>query len=638
MKSLYTFLLILICVSLKVKAQDFVWMKQIGGTADEYITDKAFDGNQQLVSVGNAHGIVDLDPGPNVFMVQGSNNSPKTFVQKMDTDGNIIWIETIGGTGYIYTEALTIDAANNIYITGYFRGSIDFDPGPGQQIHTSTAAISSIFFMKLRANGSLEWVKVLEGTAQNVNQGFDIIVSKENGIYVSGTFGNGNIDFDPSAGMYLLSAPVRHIFVAKYTVEGTLIWAKSYGGDGPEESCVMDTDYQGNIYLAGQFSTNCDFDPGPATQMPYPNSQEKLYVLKWDKNGNFKWVRCFVGTGGSSYCNDIDYDNEGNLYVCGGFSGTMDFNDGGDGGFMTSTSTLSSYVVKLDTAGAYRWSFSFETSEAYRGHIDPYKNYYICGYYYMPNVDFDPGATVHTLPMTGNVQSYIAKYDSGGHFLWARGIQSSAVSRAKTLALDPTGNIYMSGQFNQSADFDPGIGAYNATANGADDIYLLKLFQCYLDPGVTVQNQTITAQATGVSYQWIDCNTGQAITGATNASFTPVQTGSYAVVLSSINGCKDTSNCTAIRIDPNSIEARKLSEQIQLYPNPGTGTYHLILPEGYTQCQVGVYDLLGRLILSQHIDQRTSILNLNAPAGVYFIHIGLQNGLVLKRKMIQINP
>lgn len=634
MKYFYSFFVLLCSTFLQSSAQDFLWMKQIGGTGNEYITDKTFDGNQKLVYVGNTQGLVDLNPGPNVFMVSGSLNSSRSFVSKADTGGNIIWIDTFGGTGYIHSEALTVDGGNAIYVTGFFRGTVDFDPGAGQQLRTSTSNIGSIFFMKLNTNGVLQWVNVLEGTAQNVNQGYDIIVSKENGIFVSGTFGTGNIDFDPGPGVYLLSAPVRHIFVAKYELDGSLIWAKSYGGDGPEESCVMETDIEGNIYLTGQFSSNCDFDPGPAAVIPYPGSQEKLYVLKWDKNGNYKWVRCFVGTGGSSYSEDIDYDNHGNLYVCGSFSGTMNFNDGGDGGMMTSSPYSSSYVVKLDTAGTYAWSFSIDYGAARSGYIDRFQNYYISGYYHAQNVDFDPGSNVFTMPLTGNVQSYIGKYNANGQFIWAKALQSSTLSRGNTVALDSVGHIYMTGEFNQTVDFNPGAGIYNATSNGADDIYLLKLFQCFLDPGVTVLNQSLTAHATGVTYQWIDCGTGQAIPGASNASFTPSQTGDYAVAISNNNGCKDTSDCYHITITPNSTNDLMLSGQVQVYPNPGSGVYNLGLAEGYTPAEIRVYNILGKEVLSLHTTERNTSIVLDAPAGLYFMQIKLKNGQILDRKIV----
>lgn len=639
MKHFYSLFALLSCFVTTVRAQDFRWAKQIGGTGNEYITDKTFDKMQRLVCVGNANAVADLDPGPNTFTVTGSINNPKSFVTKMDTAGTVLWIDTFGGSnGAMYTESVTTDAGSAIYITGSFRGTVDFDPGPGQQLYTSTSNTGSIFFLKLNTNGVLQWVNVLSGTALNVNQGYDIIVSKENGILVSGTFGTGNIDFDPGPGTYLLTAPVRHIFVAKYNLDGGLIWAKSYGGDGPEESCKMDTDYEGNIYLTGQFSSNCDFDPGPAAVIPYPNSEEKLYVVKWDKNGNFKWVRCFIGTGGSSYSNDIDYDLKDNLYVCGGYSGTMNFNDGGDGGMMTSSPYLSSFVVKLDTAGEFKWSFSVDYSTANRGYVDKFNNYYITGYYHNTAVDFDPGPGTYTIPSAGNVQTYICKYDSSKHFIWGRALQSTFVSRGNTIELDTTGQIFVSGEFNQTVDFNPGAPTYNLTSNGGEDIYLLKLFQCYLDPRVTIQNQTLTAMGTGINYQWIDCNTGQLVSGATNATFTPTQTGDYALAVSSSNGCRDTSDCFHITINTNSITEQQLASRMQLYPNPGSGVYNLVLPEGYHQATVGVYDVLGRAVQNSNINQQKSVLSLGLPSGIYMLKITLPDGLILHRKLIHTNP
>lgn len=621
-------------------AQDFVWAKQIGGQLNQYIHDKLTDQTQHLVYCGTSNGTADLDPGPGVFYVHGTQTNVKGFISKMDTSGNIVWIDTFsttGGNGSVWIQSVTVDAGNYIYATGSFRGTVDLDPGPGQSLHTTSNNNGAIFFFKLNPNGSLEWAKSLSGTAQNLNQGYEIIVSREYGIYVAGTFGNGDIDFDPGPGTMLLSAPVRHIFVAKYDHEGALIWAKSYGGDGPEESCVMDTDGDGNLYLAGQFSMNTDFDPGPGVAMPYPNSAEKLYVCKWDRDGNFRWVRCFVGTGGSSYCNDIDFDGGEDLYVCGGYNGTMNFNDGGEGGIMTSANYSSAFVVKLDTAGVYKWSFSIDNSSAESGFVDINKDYYISGYFFFPNVDFDPGSGTSILSPTNSVETFVAKYDHSGAHVWSRAFQSSGLSRAYTLTMDNAGNIYTGGFFMGMVDLDPSASSYVMTAVASDDGFIQKMRQCYINRGISLSGTTLYAAAANVGYSWIDCSTGAVVPGASASSFTPLQTGNYAVVLSNGSSCKDTSDCILVEIADTGTNITELDvpASVALYPNPNGGSFTLELPDRYNAQALWINDALGRLYHHQDLHEQHSIhFSGNLPDGIYFIDLKLKNGSMVRKKMV----
>lgn len=638
MKRLITLLCLtfLVFFSKQSNAQNFVWAKQIGGLGNQYIHDKLTDQSNHIVYCGISNGVADLDPGSAVFNVHGTQTNVKGFISKMDTAGNIVWIDTFSSTtanGTVWIQSIAVDESDYIYATGSFRGTVDLDPGPGQSLH-STPHYSAIFFLKLDPNGNLEWAKSLDGTALNLNQGYEIIVSKEYGIYVAGTFGNGYIDFDPGPDSTLVSAPVRHIFVAKYDYAGNFIWANSYGGNGPEESCVLDTDEAGNLYLSGQFSLYTDFDPGPGVYMPYPLYQEKLYVLKWDKDGIFKWVRCFVGTGGSSYSNDIKYDGAGSLYVCGGYSGTMDFGPGADGGIMTSSSYLSSFVVKMDTSGLYTWSFSIDYSSAEAGHLDVNNDYYVSGHFHNPGSDFDPGTGTHMLYPTNFAETYVAKYTSNMDFVWAKAFQSAGLSRSYSLTLDSVGNIYTGGYFSGTTDFDPSAASFTYTSSGDDDIYIQKMRQCYINRGITQNGSTLFATATNVTYKWLNCTTGQLISGAQSSSYTPTQTGSYAVIVRKDNNCFDTSDCINFVDTSTNIRTPHLEDLISIYPNPNSGKFTIDIPDQLKVQRIWISDALGRNLLSLNNPNNLQTIDVNYASGLYFINIQMQDGVMLRKKII----
>ncbi|MNK31437.1 hypothetical protein D3C87_498730 [compost metagenome] len=130
---------------------------------------------------------------------------------------------------------------------------------------------------------------------------------------------------------------------------------------------------------------------------------------------------------------------------------------------------------------------------------------------------------------------------------------------------------------------------------------------------VTTQGNTITASATGATYHWIDCSNNQSINGATNASFTPTQNGSYAVVVTQ-NGCSDTSNCvtlTTVRVEA------LVQNGWTIYPNP---VNEKLFIESVEETPVVIIDLTGKTIQAETVKSGKNELNVEAlTPGVYFI-------------------
>jgi hypothetical protein len=136
-------------------------------------------------------------------------------------------------------------------------------------------------------------------------------------------------------------------------------------------------------------------------------------------------------------------------------------------------------------------------------------------------------------------------------------------------------------------------------------------------PNVTVSNNsnTLTVNQAGATYQWIDCNNNNApISGATNQSFTPTTSGSYAVVVT-LNGCIDTSACQTVTIA--GIDTAALSKQVfSIYPNPNRGNFTILSTKG------GVFELIdvtGKVIHTYTITNTQQTVNENIPAGMYFV-------------------
>jgi hypothetical protein len=201
-----------------------------------------------------------------------------------------------------------------------------------------------------------------------------------------------------------------------------------------------------------------------------------VFVSKLDSSGNFVWAKSF---GGSSL--DIGYsitvDSSGNVYTLGIFRGTADFDPGAGTTNLTSAGINDLFVSKLDSSGALLWVKSFGGSENEIGYeiaVDSSGNVYTTGYF-PGTADFDPGAGISNLTAVGSDDGFVSKLDSSGNFVWAKSFGGSSSDYLKSITFDSSGNIYTTGGFRDTVDFDPGAGTANLTSAGSADVFVLRL-------------------------------------------------------------------------------------------------------------------------------------------------------------------
>ena len=156
-----------------------------------------------------------------ILLVFGFNYS--VFAQP-----NFVWANQLGGTGSDIGYSIASDASGNVYTTGYYSGTVDFDPGPGVFTLTSAGATNDIFVYKLNATGNLVWAKSLGGTGAEM--GLSIAVDASGNVYTTGQF-QGIADFDPGVGVVTFTSAGNYdIFVSKLDASGNYVWAKCFGG------------------------------------------------------------------------------------------------------------------------------------------------------------------------------------------------------------------------------------------------------------------------------------------------------------------------------------------------------------------------------------------------------------------------
>ncbi|MCH2046228.1 MAG: SBBP repeat-containing protein [Saprospiraceae bacterium] len=480
-----------------LNAQDFRWGKSFGGSSYDEGRAIKVDASGNVYTTGTFLGTVDFDPGVGVVNLT-STGGGDVFVQKMDALGNFLWAKSFGGTGYDFVESITVDAQGNVYTTGSFIGTVDFDPGVGTVNITSTGG-DDIFVQKLDASGNFLWAKSFEGASDNI--GNSITVDTSGNVYVTGIF-EGTVDFDPGAGVTNLTAVGDYdIFVQKMDSLGNFLWAKSFGGPMYDNVVSITVDASGNAYTTGDFEGTLDFDPGAGVTNLTSVGGIDVFVQKMDASGNFLWAKSF-GSSSYEYGLSITSDTSGNVYTTGIFEETVDFDPGAGTTNLTPVGDYDVFVQKMDASGDLLWAKSFGGAlavESYSSTIDVSGNVYTSGYF-EGTVDFDPGTGTMNLTSVGSTDVFVQKMDASGNFLWAKSFGSTGSEYVQSITVDAIGNVYTTGNFEGTVDFDPGTGVTNLTSTGGFDVFVHKLSHCQSTVGIDVRTACD-------SLVWIDGNT-----------------------------------------------------------------------------------------------------------------------------------
>ncbi len=311
-------------------------------------------------------------------------------------------------------EALDVDPSGNICVTGLMDGTVDFDPGAGSY-NLSGAGIQDAYVAKYDNTGSFLWA-YRWGVNSTVTNGRGVAFDQSGNVFVTGIF-SGNVDFDPGPGVAMMNAANGYnTFICKYSSAGVFLWAKGILNGAADIVCFK-VDAAGNFYIAGNLGATSDFDLGPSTfnVSPTPGGYYDIFMAKYDNNGNLLFAEN-IGGAYHELIHELNFDAAGNIYI----SGT--YNQSGP------------------------------SNQA---------------------ADFDPGPGVSNLTATNpDAEMFFAKYDSNGNYLMAKALNGTGTYEyVSGIATDPSGNIYVSGLFRGTTDFDPGPGVFNQTPVNTDGLF-----------------------------------------------------------------------------------------------------------------------------------------------------------------------
>jgi hypothetical protein len=668
-------------LSLRAQGVALEWAKQMNSdSANSMGQAITTDASGNVYVAGRFGGTVDFDPGTGIFNMT-ADGITDAFVSKLDAAGNLIWAKKMGSPSAEVDQAsaIAVDIDGNVYTTGIYGGGADFDPGTGTFFLPYYGGWSDVFISKLDASGNFVWAKSINGTG--AESASSIVLDNTGNIFISGGFGS-NVDFDPGTGVFNMTTTEASGFVLKLDNTGAFVWAKQIGGAGNYLAGNLAVAPSGSIYLMGSVLDNSvDMDPGAGTFSVTPVGFIDACVLKLNSSGNFVWAKQMGGIFSLGFGIKVVLDEQENVLAGGVYVGSVDFDPGTSVYDLSSTGSEDIFLSKLDSAGNLIWAKTSAGAgssivEIYDLTTDVQGNVYTTGFF-SSTVDFDPGtATANlTAPTT---DAFLMKLDSAGSYRWSKQIAGSGQSLGRSINIDPSGNVYSTGNFKDTCDFDPNAAVSNmVSTTGKDAIYIHKMVcsdtssssltiktDCdgYVFNGVTytqtglytitlpnidgcdstvllnlevdtfqvaftVTGYVLTAAAPYTTYQWL--LNGANIPGATSNTYTITQDGQYKLIGTNANGCTDTSDVYNVTNYTGIDDINNIAAQINVYPNPVRDMVFINAP---LKTDLVLTDISGKIILQKREAKQISLEGLSP--GIYFLRILDKNNHFLKAEKL----
>jgi hypothetical protein len=281
-----------------------------------------------------------------------------------------------------------------------------------------------------------------------------------------------------------------------------------------------------------------------------------------------------------------------------------------------------------------------------------------------------------------NFDFFLARYNLDGENEWITQSNGTDCSLGWGISQDGEGDLYFTGNYGGTVDFDFNDDDYFSTANNPDnDLYIVKMTKCSLDEttmfasacesyttpsgdevytesGVYMDTLTnmcgcdsilsisltisdpidteleteggiLTALETDANYQWINCKDSLPITGANEQTYYPMDGGSYAVIIEK-GACTDTSDCISVGV--HGILETNQNFTFNIYPNPTDGIVNL---ETTTDIALIITNSIGERITEYQVPEGKRVLDLHQYAsGIYLLQITTQDGTMMNKKLI----
>lgn len=614
---------------LNASGNNLMYSTYIGGNGNDMGTSIAIDTSGNAYITGEAYS-TNFPVTTGAFQTIRGGWDSDNFVTKLNTSGtSLVYSTYIGGSKKDISNSIALDNNENVYITGYTY-STDY-PVTSGSYQTFFGGGVDVFVTKLNTSGTALIYSTYIGGGSN-NIAIDIAIDGSGNAYVSGETIN---PYPVTAGAYQTTyGGGGDVFVTKLNPTGTtLVYSTFIGGSNLDQVHSIVLDNIGNAYITGQTeSTNYPVTAG-AYQTNHGGGFNAVFVTKLNAIGSNLTYSTYIGGINSDKGYGITIDGSNNAYVTGvglatyptTFGAYQTTHGGGYDIFVTKLCMEVSGSVALTsspgsnnqtvcinspinnityttTGGATGATFSGLPT----GTTGSWANNTIT----ISGTPAVSGTFNYTITLTSNCNTIT---DTGSIIVYPNATSTDLQIACNSLT-------WIDGITYTSSTTIPTFTIIGGAENGCDSIVALNLTITTIDNNTSLNSDTISANQVGATYQWLDCDNGNAaINGETSQSFIPTITGNYAVKIT-LGSCVDTSSCVNVII--TGIE-ELIKAGIRIYPNPINDNIIIELANTLQNTEVNIVSTEGKVVYhNSTINSNKFIIDAAAwSKGMYVVNV-----------------
>ena len=444
---------------------EHLWSTYLGGSSDDRGYGIAVDCS------GNVYvtGVTDSDGWTSGGFDTTHNGLTDAFVAKLSGSGEHLWSTYLGGSYWDLGSDIAVDRSGNVYVSGMSYMTDDGLPN------------YDAFVTALSGSGEHLWSTYLGGS--NYESGTGIAVDATGCIYTTGYTSSAGWTSGGFDTTYNGGAPLGgDVFIAKLSSSGGHLWSTYLGGSSDDYGDGIAVDASGNVYATGRTDSDGWANGGLDTTH---NGGSDAFLVKLNSSGGHFWST-YLGGDEDDYGWDIVVDTSGGVYVTGETESSGWTRDGYDTTYNGATEafveeTTDAFVAKIAshtdpvqgvvTTPGLAWSSYLGGADDDRGNgivVDTSGNVYMTGdttSIGWANSGFD---AIHN----GGLDIFVAKLSAGGDHLWSTYLGGGDDDYGYGIALDASGNVYVTGITGSAAWTH---GGFDTTYNGGDDVFVAKL-------------------------------------------------------------------------------------------------------------------------------------------------------------------
>lgn len=643
-------------------SQQLLWAKGFSNSSTFTIERMIADNAKNIYLAGWFSTSMAADPGTGTVSVTPfSIGTPDAIVIKLDSMGNYKWHARMGGANQDKAIDIAYDQSSaSVYVTGEFRGTVDFDPGaPVANMSAGSTSAPDVFIWKLNAvNGAYMNAYKISNASASSEVGNAIACDASGNVYVGGTY-NGNPDFDPTPATATVASVTSgsDAFVAKYSPTGSYQWAKTFGGPTYQSnvSRLIANTATNELLIGGDFSDLNFVASGTITltNNSLTGTSNDIFCLKADPLSGNVTTAWQLGGGSNDALQDLVTDHNNNVYIGGVFFGTANLNPTGTF-TVAPPATGALFFTKMNANNTYAMARAFgggfnSAPGMANLCVNDSSEIIVAGTFgWTGDFDPDPVTTLNLTAGPNNTNGFLINYKRCNNPLPMPVVTNTFICQGQSAVLMASGtgtvNWYVSNTSSVAVASGSSYTLPVQNTAGVVTYYVSDTSGCGLSgkapltltvgalPVLSVSStasvicvgQSATLSASGAAtYTW---------TGLGNAStlvISPVTTTTYAVTGAGVNGClagtgyvQNVSTCTGIETNASGASV------IRMYPNPVQEQLFVITEGSWEYCFINAF---GELIKCGQTEGNNTIRVTDLPAGVYTVVFSKGRDVVVQR-------